>query len=71
MTALPPPPKTEKFPASLTALRDEFAMAALPAMLEEKFKTDHWNNGWRAEVAQEAYAIADAMMACRKEYLTP
>jgi len=42
-----------------TTLRDQFAMAALPAMLQahQVFK----------DMAEDAYKIADAMMEARKE----
>ena len=45
------------------ALRDQLAMAALPALVN--YSTE--NNYSIAETARQAYKIADAMMEARKE----
>lgn len=50
-------------PAS-SELRDEMAMAALPALVGS-----HGYNVW--EMARKAYQIADAMLAVREEQITP
>ena len=50
-------------PAPGMSLRDWFAGQALAGMLGT-------NEGWNAEnkqIAQSAYEVADAMLACRKE----
>jgi hypothetical protein len=52
-----------------TNLRDKFAIAALPACLDRDYGNDWGKSGSRHKVlaAHSAYAIADAMMAARKE----
>ena len=49
-------------------LRDELAMAAIPALIEEQCRAAEmkgWRQGWRKEIAMEAYHIADAMIEVR------
>lgn len=47
-------------------LRDDIAMHALQALLQ---KDSNWREGWgrctKTEIAEEAYAFADAMMIAR------
>lgn len=43
-------------------LRDQFAMAALPAMIARRHPTDRWE-----EVVAGSYALADMMLAAREE----
>jgi len=49
-------------------LRDYFAAKALPAIYKdtcECARVDGWPDGWRDEVAAEAYELADAMIKAR------
>lgn len=49
-------------------LRDYFAAKALPAIYKDTCecgRVEGWAEGWRNEVAAEAYAIADAMLKAR------
>lgn len=48
-------------------LRDEFAMAALPACIAEALKYYNWRNGAKKDAISKAYEMADAMMEARKE----
>ena len=53
----------------LERLRDEFAMAALPACY--KGYVDHakqfgWDANWKDGIAEDAYQIADAMLKARE-----
>ena len=50
-------------PAS-SELRDDIAMAALPALVGS-----HGHNVW--EMARKAYQRADAMLTVREEHITP
>ena len=43
-------------------LRDQFAMAALPAMIARRHPADRWK-----ETVAESYALADLMLAAREE----
>ena len=43
-------------------LRDQFAMAALPAMIARRHPADHWE-----EIVAGSYALADMMLAAREE----
>ena len=43
-------------------LRDQFAMAALPALIAKRHPTEHW-----VEVAEGAYTLADMMLAAREQ----
>jgi hypothetical protein len=50
-------------------LRDYFAAKALPAIYKdtcECARIEGWAEGWRDEVAAEAYAMADAMLKARE-----
>jgi hypothetical protein len=50
-------------------LRDYFAAKALPASYTdtcERARVDGWPEGWRDEVAAEAYEMADAMLKARE-----
>jgi hypothetical protein len=48
-------------------LRDYFAAKALPAILDDWFRTGQFpDENWRVAVAMEAYLMADAMLKGRK-----
>ena len=50
------------------SLRDYFAAKALPAIYKDTCecgRVEGWVEGWRNEVAAEAYAMADAMLKAR------
>jgi hypothetical protein len=50
-------------------MRDYFAAKALPAIYKdtcECARVEGWVEGWRNEVAAEAYAMADAMLKARE-----
>lgn len=50
------------------SLRDYFAAKALPAAYKdttESARIDGWPENWRQLVAEEAYAMADAMLKAR------
>jgi hypothetical protein len=56
------------YPAKGMTLRDYFAAKALPAIYKDTCecgRVEGWAEGWRNEVAAEAYAIADAMLKAR------
>lgn len=59
-----PSPHTEDFPD----MRDQFAMAALPAIIEAN--KENMKISFTGE-AEQAYKYADAMMAARKASSTP
>lgn len=63
----PPEPGTPAPPSSSSPknLRDEFAMAALPALMVTQTELTRTGYGWRQDLAQEAYFIADAMLRAR------
>jgi hypothetical protein len=49
-------------------MRDYFAAKALPAIYKdacECARVDGWPEGWRDEVAAEAYEVADAVLKAR------
>ncbi|MBF5007629.1 hypothetical protein [Diaphorobacter caeni] len=51
--------------------RDEFAKAALPAVLNDALRVlereGFPDENWRVGIAQEAYKMADAMLAARAQ----
>ena len=52
-------------------LRDKFADSVLPALYTglviDAMSGSGWPDNWRAGIAHDAYAIADAMLAARGE----
>lgn len=50
----------------LTALRDQAALAALQGSLARVFWPACQDDEWRADVARQAYQIADAFIAARE-----
>ena len=56
----------EQSAPDLTALRDQAALAALQGSLSRVFWPACQDDEWRADIARQAYRIADAFIAARE-----